>query len=170
MRFFLTILLLTTLLFSQVRVISPTKFEHNGIVKDFRGKDFIVVCLREKNSEGKIFYVNEWGEPVFQDVISSGAYGHRTPTGIFHVMWKKERHMSTKYPDPSGINNMDYSMFFTPQGHALHKGNVNAMSHGCIHVNTFTIQELFYNLDVGTPVVVIRGQYSLQFMDSLSLF
>jgi lipoprotein-anchoring transpeptidase ErfK/SrfK len=170
MKIIITFFIVLTFLFSQPRAINMTVFEDNGIIKNFKGRPFVVVCVREKNSEGRIFLVNEFGECVADDIISSGAYGHRTPLGIHRITWKKRFHMSTKYPEPSGINNMDYSLFFTPQGHALHLGNVNAMSHGCIHVRPFMIQELFYQLDAGTPVIVMKGYYSPKFIETLSLF
>ena len=66
--------------------------------------------------------------------ISSGAKGHETPSGVFTIFRKERFYMSKAHPDPRGINNMDFSLWFTQQGHAIHMGNDDGMSHGCIHV------------------------------------
>jgi hypothetical protein len=54
---------------------------------------------------------------------------------------------------------MDYSIFFTNWGHALHEGNINSTSHGCIHVEENDIRRLFAWADHGTPVLVSRHRY-----------
>jgi hypothetical protein len=67
--------------------------------------------------------------------------------------------MSKTHPDPSGVDNMDFEIQFTPDGQALHLGNTAAMSHGCIHVGRQDIGALFKWAKVGMPVVVMRGHY-----------
>jgi hypothetical protein len=67
--------------------------------------------------------------------------------------------MSKTHPNPSGVNNMDFELQFTPDGQALHLGNTAAMSHGCIHVDRQDISALFKWATVGMPVVVMRGSY-----------
>ncbi len=57
---------------------------------------------------------------------------HRTPRGDFSVQWKAKEYDSKKYPSKNGGRNMDNAMFFTSNGHAIHKGNINGLSHGCI--------------------------------------
>ncbi len=54
---------------------------------------------------------------------------------------------------------MDYSLFFTYDGHALHKGNINMTSHGCIHVDHADIQVLYKWADLRMPVLVTRHRY-----------
>lgn len=54
---------------------------------------------------------------------------------------------------------MDYMMKFTRFGHALHKGSVDWMSHGCIHVDPKDVVELFDWSDYSTKVVVTRHSY-----------
>ena len=54
---------------------------------------------------------------------------------------------------------MDYSLFFTKWGHALHKGSIDNTSHGCIHVNHADIQLLFKWATVKMPVLVTRHRY-----------
>ena len=66
--------------------------------------------------------------------------------------------MSTKYPDASGINNMDYSNFFF-KGYAIHQGNPNMMSHGCIHLSKKSAEIVFNNTEIGTPVIITRQNF-----------
>ena len=166
MKIFLSLLIASILSFGSVSVYPLEKdyfsvIDNDGFEKmvDMRGKDFIVISLREVGSDGRFYAVDRDGVVWMHGIISSGAVGHRTPEGIHKVLWKKRFHMSTVYPDASGINNMDFSMFFTSRGHALHLGNVNAMSHGCIHVNHREIRGLYNWGGVGIPVIVIRGNY-----------
>jgi lipoprotein-anchoring transpeptidase ErfK/SrfK len=127
---------------------------------DLKGRDFIVVSVREQGSDGRFYAVDRDGIVWFTGPITSGANDFPTPSGIYTVLRKKRFHMSQDYPDPSGINNMDYSIFFTPQGHALHKGSVNWMSHGCIHISPIHIPTLFRWARIGyTKVVITRNTY-----------
>lgn len=116
---------------STITPLSITKFEvkdKNGNTKivNLKGKKFVVVSVSEPGSEGKSYAVDD---------ISSGAYGgHETPNGIFPIILKRRYYMSAAHPSADGINNMDFEMLFTNQGHALHLGNTKALSHGCIHI------------------------------------
>ncbi len=120
--------------------LSITEFEvrdKNGNTKivNLKGKKFVVVSVSEPGSEGKSYAVDEDGTICWVDKISSGAYGgHETPNGIFPIMLKRRYHMSAAHPSANGVNNMDFEMLFTNQGHALHLGNTKALSHGCIHI------------------------------------
>ena len=67
--------------------------------------------------------------------------------------------MSSVYPDESGINNMDYSLFFTKDGIAIHQGNPNMMSHGCIHVSKLNADKLFEWADNGMEIIVTRDKF-----------
>jgi len=67
--------------------------------------------------------------------------------------------MSKAHPDPKGVNNMDFSLFFTNRGHAIHMGNTNAMSHGCIHVGKKGANTMFKWANYNTYVVVTREHY-----------
>ncbi len=142
--------------------VSKTEFLMQGYDKEeivnMRGKDFIVISLRERGADGRIYAIDRDGTVWLSAVISSGAENFRTPEGTFKVYWKKRFHMSTKYPDESGINNMDFSMFFF-KGFAIHLGNINAMSHGCIHVDRPSVQSLFKWANNGTTVIVTRDNY-----------
>jgi lipoprotein-anchoring transpeptidase ErfK/SrfK len=153
-----------------IRALSPTTFEvtdenhQNPKIVDLSGKDFIVVSVREPGSDGELYAVDSDGTIWWHGKISSGAPGHETHNGIFHVLLKRRFHMSSKYPDPRGINNMDFELQFTPDGQALHLGNNRAYSHGCIHVPRQDIAAMFKWAKVGTPIVVMRGHYK-QFLD-----
>jgi len=125
-----------------------------------KGKEFIVVSVRERGSDGRFYAVDRDGDVWFTGPITSGANDFPTPSGIYTVLKKKRYYMSKDFPEPSGINNMDYSIFFTNKGHALHKGSVDWMSHGCIHISPKHIPTLFRWAKIGdTKVVITRNTY-----------
>jgi len=149
---------------SRVFPLSKTKFavlDKSGreTIVDMSGKDYIVISLREKGADGAAYAVDRDGVVWWASSISSGAKGHETPSGIFGILRKERYHMSGQHPDPKGINNMDFSLFFTHQGHALHMGNTNAMSHGCIHVGEKGASTMFKWAGQKTKIVVTREHY-----------
>lgn len=122
--------------------------------------DFVLISLNEKGT-GRFYYVDskEAGNTViWSGIISAGAPNFRTPSGIFKIYHKKRKWMSTKYPDPSGVNNMDYSMFFSG-GYALHKGCISYLSHGCIHIEEKYAKILFEHINKGATVIITRESY-----------
>lgn len=123
------------------------------------GKDFILVSVREENSDGRFYAVDKDGTVWLSGGISSGEEVEFTPSGKWKVLWKKRYHTSSLYPEADGSNNMDYSLFFTNWGHAIHKGNINQTSHGCIHVDQADIQVLYKWANVGMPVLMTRHRY-----------
>lgn len=161
-----------------IKALSATKFEltdvnhQNPKIRDFSGKDFIVVSVREPGSDGQLYAVDRDGTIWWHGKISSGAGGghlknekkvvggHETNNNVFKILAKRRFHMSKTHPDPRGINNMDFELQFTPDGQALHLGNTSAMSHGCIHVGRQDIAPLFKWAHVGMPVIVMRGHYN----------
>lgn len=149
----------TLVLCVQAEVIPITKTEflyQNKIHKMER--NFIVISVREVGSDGRFYYVDKDGVVIWSDVISSGAENFKTPSGVFKIYHRKEYWMSTKYPDAGGTNNMNYSNFFKG-GYALHQGNPNMTSHGCVHISKKYAKILFNNTEIGTPVVVTRHNY-----------
>ncbi len=127
---------------------------------NLKGKEFIVVSVRERGSDGRFYAVDRDGDVWFTGPITSGANDFPTPSGLYTVLRKKRYHMSKENPEPSGINNMDYSLFFTNKGHALHKGSVDWMSHGCIHISPKHIPTLFRWAKLHqTKVVITRNTY-----------
>jgi len=161
-----------------IKALSATKFEltdvnhKNPHIRDFTGKDFIVVSVREPGSDGRMYAVDSDGTIWWHGKISSGAGGghlkngktvvggHETNNNVFKILAKRRFHMSKTHPDARGINNMDFELQFTQDGQALHLGNTAAMSHGCIHVGRQDIAPLFKWAKVGMPVIVMRGHYN----------
>jgi lipoprotein-anchoring transpeptidase ErfK/SrfK len=126
---------------------------------DLTGKDFILVSVREKGSDGRFYAVDRDGTVWWSGPVTSGAPEFRSPSGVFSIRHKKRYYMSKAYPDESGVNNMDYMMMFTRYGHALHKGSVDWMSHGCIHIDPKDVPVLYRWSQYGMPVVITRHTY-----------
>ncbi len=126
---------------------------------DLSGKNFIVVSLREKGADGAAYAIDSDGVLWWAAPISSGAKGHETPSGIYNVLRKERYYMSKAHPDPKGVNNMDFSLFFTNRGHAIHMGNTNAMSYGCIHMGEKGAKSMFKWANYKTKVVITREHY-----------
>jgi len=128
-------------------------------IVDLSGKDFIVVSVRERGSDGRFYAVDRDGTVWWSGPVTSGAPEFRSPSGIFTIFQKKRYHMSTVYPDESGVNNMDYMMKYTRSGHALHKGSVDWMSHGCIHIDPKDVPVIYHWSNYKTKVVITRYSY-----------
>ena len=127
---------------------------------DLTGKKIIVVSVSEPGSEGRSYAIDQDGIIWWTNIIASGAYGgHETPSGIFPILLKRRYHMSATHPSSNGVNNMDFEMLFTHQGHALHMGNNRGLSHGCIHLGKKDAQAMFKWTDLKTKVVIMRGNY-----------
>ncbi len=167
MRFFLLFLFASFFLIAGERELIPiskTQFlfiDKSGNEKeiDLTGKDFILVSVREEESDGRFYAVDRDGTVWLSGGISSGEEVGFTPSGVWSIMSKKRFYTSKKYPEPDGSNNMDYSLFFTPWGHALHKGSINFTSHGCIHVDESEIPTLYKWAWLKMPVLVTRNRY-----------
>lgn len=128
-------------------------------IVDLKGKNFIVVSVREAGSDGRFYAVDRDGTIWWTGPVTSGAPEYRSPSGIFTIFQKKRYHMSTVYPDESGVNNMDYMMKYTRSGHALHKGSVDWMSHGCIHIDPKDVPVIYHWSNYRTKVVITRHSY-----------
>ena len=159
--------LFSSYLFAQDRELIPySKTEFIFIDKsgnesdiDMMGKAFIFVSVREEESDGRFYAIDKDGTVWLSGGISSGEEIGFTPSGKWSVKYKKRFYTSKTYPEEDGSNNMDYSLFFTNWGHALHKGNINSTSHGCIHVQENDIRRLFAWAGTGVPVLVSRHRY-----------
>ena len=164
---FVAVLLCSTLLFAESRELIPyskTDFAYinkAGIKKDIdmTGKNFIFISVREEDSDGRFYAVDKDGTVWLSGGISSGEEVEFTPSGQWKALYKKRFYASKAYPEADGSNNMDYSIFFTNWGHAIHKGNINSTSHGCIHVEENDIRRLFKWSKVGMTVLVSRHRY-----------
>lgn len=126
---------------------------------DLTGKNFVLVSVREHGSDGRFYAVDKDGTVWWSGPVTSGALEFRSPSGIFPIIQKKRHHMSTAYPDESGVNNMNYMMKFTKNGHALHEGSVNWMSHGCIHIDPKDVPAIYKWSTYKTKVVITRHSY-----------
>jgi len=149
---------------SKVKPLSKTKFwvtrdNGNEYEMDLLGKNFLVVSLREKGADGIIYAVDKDGLVWWAENISSGKMGHETPSSIYPMLFKKKEHMSAQYENRNGRNNMDLSLWFTYRGHAIHLGNPNAPSHGCIHVGRRGAEALFDWANTETKIVITREHY-----------
>ena len=144
--------------------LSKTEFTYinkKGIEQNVNmtGKDFILVSVREENSDGRFYAVDRDGTVWLSGGISSGEEVEYTPSGKWKVVRKERFYASKEFPEEDGSNNMDFSLFFTWKGHALHKGNINSTSHGCIHVDHADIQMLYKWANLHTPVLITRHRY-----------
>jgi len=133
-------------------------------VVDLSGQDYMVVSLRTEEADGMIYAVDRDGVLWWADAISSGALGNDTPEGIFTI-WRKDRaYMSKTHPNADGVNNMDFALWFTRQGHAIHLGNNDVKSYGCVHVGEVTAKTLFTWATKDETRVVITGKHYLPFV------
>lgn len=163
----ISLMLVSQLAFSNVlEPIGKTTFRlmsNNGTTinsVNLRGSEFIVVSVREPGSDGRFYAVDRDGIVWWTGIITSGADDYKTPSGIYTVLRKSRRYMSKAYPDEDGANNMDFAIFFTNRGHALHMGSVNWMSHGCIHIAPKDIPVIFDWATIGdTKVIITRKTY-----------
>jgi len=163
----IAIFLLSSCLCAQDRELIPySKTDFSFINKsgiesdiDMTGQDFIFISVREEDSDGRFYAIDKDGTVWLSGGISSGEEIGFTPSGKWKALYKKRFYTSKQYPEEDGSNNMDYSIFFTHWGHALHKGSINHTSHGCIHVEEHDIRRLFNWAKPGMPVLVSRHRY-----------
>ena len=159
--------LFSTLLFAEDRELIPlsktefTYINQKGTEQDIdlTGKDFILVSVREEESDGRFYAVDKDGTVWLSGGISSGEEVEYTPSGKWKVVRKERFYTSKEFPEEDGSNNMDFSLFFTWKGHALHKGNIEKTSHGCIHVDHADIQMLYKWANLHMPVLITRHRY-----------
>ena len=163
----LSLFVLSSLLSAQDRELIPlSKTEFLCInktgkeqVRDMTGKDFILISVREEESDGRFYAVDRDGTVWLSGGISSGEEAKFTPSGVWKVLRKKRYYTSKTYPNEDGTNNMNYSLFFTKWGHALHEGSIDYTSHGCIHVDKSNIPSLYKWARLGMPVLTTRHRF-----------
>jgi hypothetical protein len=97
-------------------------------------------------------YVYRNGVRIGASTISSGKKGHKTPTGVFTILQKREEHYSNKYNNAP----MPYMQRLTWDGVALHAGNLPgyAASHGCVRLPLAFSKALFKETSLGMTVIV----------------
>ena len=111
------------------------------------GPVVIIVSLAEQK-----LYVYRNGVRIGRSTISSGKPGHRTPTGVFTILQKNVKHISTIYKGAS----MPYMERLTWGGVALHAGNLPGYpaAHGCVRLPLDFARELYTITSNGTSVIV----------------
>ncbi len=84
--------------------------------------------------------------------VSTGRDGNETPTGIYPILQKNEKHFSNLYDSAP----MPFMQRLTWDGIALHAGKNPGFpdSHGCVRLPTEFAKRLFGITDLGTTVVV----------------
>jgi hypothetical protein len=92
------------------------------------------------------------GVAVAASTISSGKPGHETPTGVFTILQKREKHFSKTYNN-APMPNMQR---LTWKGIALHAGNLPGYpaSHGCVRLPLDFSRLLFGETSLGMTVVI----------------
>jgi hypothetical protein len=92
------------------------------------------------------------GVPIAASTVSSGKTGHETPTGVFTILQKNEKHFSKTYNN-AAMPNMQR---LTWRGIALHAGNLPGYpaSHGCVRLPLEFSKLLFGSTSLGMTVVI----------------
>lgn len=101
------------------------------------------------------------GDTVYQWPVSTGAKGYDTPSGTFKPFRMEKDHFSQEWDDAP----MPYSIFFTPEGHALHgsyhiKSLGRRASHGCVRIHPDNAAKLFalvQKTGMSNTQVIIKG-------------
>jgi lipoprotein-anchoring transpeptidase ErfK/SrfK len=93
---------------------------------------------------GKTLKAYQDGALFMETPISGGRAGHPTSVGVFSIDPHRrfKHHTSSVYPPPKGGAPMNYALFFHG-GEAIHQGDPNVPSHGCIHVGHADAPKLF---------------------------
>ena len=136
----------------------------------------IIICLSQQRAR---VYVN--GQVAMDWPVSTGTDGHKTPTGTFRIIEKKEDHKSNRYGRfvneagkttnsnadaslgiPEGTSfvasPMPYWHRLTLDGVGLHVGKVvpgKRLSHGCIRSPRKAIKKFYEYSVVGMPAYVL---------------
>jgi len=100
----------------------------------------------------QVLYVYRNGVRIGRSTVSSGAKGHRTPTGVFTILQKKIDHESSIYKGAK----MPHMQRLTWTGIAMHAGNLPGYpaSHGCVRLPEDFAQKLFSVTSLGTTVII----------------
>jgi hypothetical protein len=111
------------------------------------GAAIVVVNLHTQ----RLFFFRN-GTAIAASTISSGKTGNETPTGVFTILQKREKHFSKTYNN-APMPNMQR---LTWQGIALHAGNLPGYpaSHGCIRLPLQFSKLLFGETALGMTVVI----------------
>jgi hypothetical protein len=113
----------------------------------FEGPLYLIISI-----ERQVMHVYSGDRLVGMASISTGAKGHRTPTGEYPILQKREWHRSNIYSNAP----MPFMQRLTWGGIALHAGHNPGYpaSHGCIRLPTAFARKLFALTQIGTLVRV----------------
>lgn len=113
----------------------------------FEGPLYLIISLQRQ-----MVHVYNGDRLVGLSSVSTGTPGHRTPTGEFPILQKREWHRSNLYSNAP----MPFMQRLTWDGVALHAGHNPGYpaSHGCIRLPTGFARTLFGMTQLGTLVRV----------------
>lgn len=113
----------------------------------FDGPLYLIISLQRQ-----MVHVYNGDRLVGMASVSTGTPGHRTPTGEFTILQKREWHRSNLYSNAP----MPFMQRLTWDGVALHAGHNPGYpaSHGCIRLPTAFARTLFGMTQLGTLVRV----------------
>ncbi len=112
-------------------------------------------------------YAYRNGVPIGVSTVSTGAPGHETPTGVFLILQKAEKHNSSTYNNAS----MPFMQRLTWKGIAMHAGNLPGYpaSHGCIRLPLAFAKLLFGITKLGLTVVITDSPLAPEIVASPAL-
>lgn len=89
---------------------------------------------------------------TFTDRAATGRPGYETPSGCYKPIGLDANYFSQKYQAP-----MPNSVFFLP-GIALHEGDVDVQSHGCVHLSAEDSLKVFDTVKAhyGSTIICIE--------------
>lgn len=114
------------------------------------GPDGAVVVITSIPEQ--LVHVYRGGAEIGVSTCSTGRPGHRTPTGVFTILEKERKHVSSIYKGAQ-MPNMER---LTWTGIALHAGNLPGYpaSHGCIRLPAKFSQLLYEVTHLGVVVII----------------
>jgi lipoprotein-anchoring transpeptidase ErfK/SrfK len=120
-----------------------------------------VLITINKASQRMTVEVN--GEEEWVWKVSTGAPGYTTPSGTYRPFRMEVDHFSQEWDDAP----MPHSIFFTPQGHAIHgsyhvKSLGRRVSHGCVRISPDNATKLFAlvkKVGMANTTVVVKGGF-----------
>jgi len=115
------------------------------------GPVVVIVSLTEQ-----LTHVYRNGVEIAVSTCSTGKRGHRTPTGVFTILQKRQEHYSSTYNN-APMPNMQR---LTWRGIAMHAGNLPGYpaSHGCVRLPLKFSEMLFSITHYGTPVIIANNK------------
>ena len=113
----------------------------------FNGPLYLIISI-----ERQMIHVYDGDRLIAMASVSTGTHGHRTPTGEFPILQKRQWHRSNLYSNAP----MPFMQRLTWDGIALHAGHNPGYpaSHGCIRLPHAFARQLFALTQIGTLVRV----------------